>query len=142
MTVEGMGRTLDPDFDLMSMGRGLVKDLLKDQYNISNLSKDWIWIAKDLGTLLQVLPRQIRWMFKKFNNDGFAFEIISPQIENLREDLKSHSKKSSASILGAGLFIAGALSLQSTQTQDIWGYPLISLLLFGLGSVMFLKSLF
>ena len=77
LTIEGMGRTLDPDFDLFAMGQILAKDLVKNQYSVQRLSKDFLWLGKDMAALFKVLPRQVRWMFRKLNSNDFAFEIKS-----------------------------------------------------------------
>ncbi len=130
-TVEGLGRALDPDFDMMVLGRELMSDLVKDQYSVENFSKDAVWVAKDLMSLANVLPRQIRWMFRKWNADGYAFEIKSPQLDALGETLERNNKKLSLSILAGGFAIAGAISLQSPETiHRIHDYPVPSILLF------------
>src|SRR5687768_9988285 len=93
LTIEGMGRTLDPEFDLLKMGEELVKDLVKSQYSVQRLSKDFLWVAKDVASLLQVLPRQIRWMFRKFNSNDFAFEIKSPELQDIRKQLDINGRR-------------------------------------------------
>lgn len=139
LTIEGMGRTLDPNFDLLATGRELVKDLVKNQYSFERISRDFIWIAKDVATLLQVLPRQIRWMFKKFNSNDFAFEIKSPELHQIKRQLDTNARRMSLSVMGAGLFVAGAITLQYTQGARIWDYPVLSVIFFSLGFFMLLR---
>ncbi len=112
-TMEGMGRLLDPEFDFMAMGQELVGDLLKDQYSPKRLSQELALSAKDGVALLQVLPRQLRWMFRKFNRNDFALEVKSAELERLQREVEQGSRRLSLSILGAGLFIAAALALHS-----------------------------
>jgi len=140
-TMEGMGRTLDPEFDLVSMGEDLVKELIKDQYSVQRLSKDFLWVAKDLATLLQVLPRQIRWMFRKFNSNDFAFEIKIPDLKPVREQLDLNGRRVSSSILVAGLFIASSVALPFTAGHRVGDYPLIAVIYFGLGVFLFVTLL-
>ncbi len=139
LTLEGMGRTLDPDFDLLSLGQDLIKDLVKNQYSMQRISKDFVWIAKDLASLLQVLPRQIRWMFRKFNSNDFAFEIKSPDLRDIRNQLDLNTRRMSMSVLVAGLFIAGSLSLNHPDDNVIWGYPAPAVVLFALGAIVLLN---
>lgn len=132
-TVEGLGRSLDPDFDMMVLGKELMTDLVKDQYSAANFTKDAAWVAKDVMALANMLPRQIRWMLRKWNSDGYAFEIKSPQLEALGETLEKNNKKLSLSVLAGGFAIAGAISLQSPDTIDRFhDYPVPAILLFGL----------
>ena len=136
LTIEGMGRTLDPEFDLIKTGEELVKELVKNQYSLQRISHDLLWVAKDLSSLLQVLPRQIRWMFKKFNSNDFAFEIKLADLADLRTQMDANSRRTSSGVVAAGLFIAGAIALQHTEGRIIGGYPLMSVLLLG-GGVFF-----
>jgi ubiquinone biosynthesis protein len=142
LTIEGMGRTLDPDFDLMASGQELVKDLVKNQYSLQRLSKDFMWVAKDVAALMQILPRQIRWMFRKFNSDDFAFEIKSPNLEEIRAQLDLNSRRQTLTFIAIGLFIASSLALNFTGGRMIGAYPVISVIYFAVGGFALLKLIF
>lgn len=141
VTIEGLGRTLDPDFDLLSFGQEMTAELLKDQYSLDRIKKDLLWVGKDLSELIQMLPRQIRWMLKKFNRDDFAFEIKIPQIQDIQEQLDENSKRSTLSILSAGLLLSGAISLHYSDDRMILGYPVIAVVLLSLGGLTLLRAL-
>ena len=141
LTVEGMGRTLDPTFDLMAAGREMVSELVQNQYSPERISKDFLWVAKDVAQLLQVLPRQIRWMFKKFNSNDFAFEIKSPELEEMRHQLDINGRRLSISIIATGLFIASSLALSHQSSHHFGSYPLLSVVYFGVGCFLLLRLL-
>lgn len=115
LTIEGMARKLDPQFDLLTSGQDLIKDLMKNQYSMQRVTKDLIWVAKDLTALFQILPRQLRWMFKKFNSNDFVFEIKSPDFREIKEQLDQNSKRIGFSVLSAGLLIASSISHQVSR---------------------------
>jgi ubiquinone biosynthesis protein len=140
-TVEGLGRAMDPEFDMMVLGRELMSDLVKEQLSPENFAKDAAWVAKDVMALALVLPRQIRWMFRKWNADGFAFEIKSPQITELSDTLEKNNRKLSLSILAGGFAIAGALSLSAPEhIHRINDYPVPAVLLFILAFMTWLRA--
>lgn len=139
-TIEGMGRTLDPEFDLLMMGQDLVKDLVKNQYSMQRITKESVWLVKDVANLLRVLPRQLRWMFRKFNSNDFAFEIKSPDFKEIREQLDLNGRRTSLSILVSGLFIASSIALQQVGDQKVGNYPLVAVVYFG-GGCIFLGNL-
>jgi ubiquinone biosynthesis protein len=142
LTIEGMGRTLDPDFDLLASGQGMIKELVKNQYSVQRVSKEFLFVAKDLAALLQVLPRQIRWMFRKFNSNDFAIEIKSPELSELTEQLDVNGRRMSLSIVVAGLFIAGTIALQHGSERMIGDYPVGSVVLFGFGFFFLARLVF
>ena len=133
ITIEGMGRSLDPEFDLLSMTEELIKDFIKNQYSLHRLRKEFLWISKDVAILMKSLPRQIRWMFRKFNSNDFAFEIKSPDFQAIRHQLDTNGRRMSLSILISGLFISSSLALNSHSQQVIGDYPIAAILYFGAG---------
>jgi ubiquinone biosynthesis protein len=140
LTIEGMGRTLDPGFDLLSMGQELAKDLVKNQYSPQRLSKDFLWVAKDIAELMQVLPRQIRWMFRKFNSNDFAFEIKSQELQDIRRQLDVNGRRLSLTVLVVGLFLSGSIALQHPAGRMVGDFPVIAVV-FIAGGVFFLLGL-
>jgi ubiquinone biosynthesis protein len=141
LTIEGMGRTLDPEFDLLSTGQSLVKDLVKDQYSVPRMTKEFLWVGKDLLALLKILPRQLRGMFKKFNSNDFAIEIKSPDFEKIRIQLDTNGRRMSMSIMIAGLFIASSSSLSYSSGSTLASYPLVSVIYFVMGSFFLTRIL-
>ncbi|MCM2279080.1 MAG: AarF/UbiB family protein [Oligoflexia bacterium] len=139
LTLEGMGRTLDPDFDMISASEQMVRDLVKDQYSPQRLSKEMLWVGKELATLLQVLPRQVRWMFRKFNSNDFAFEIKSPDLLEIRHTMDLNGRRMSLSVVIAGLLIAGSIALQHPSARMVGEYPIAAVVLFAGGGFLLLR---
>ncbi len=142
LTMEGMGRTLDPSFDLLGIGQDLVKDLVKSQYSMDRITKDLVWVAKDMSVLLQTLPRQLRWMFKKFASNNYAIEIKSPELDAIRMQMDVNGRRMSLSILISGLFIASSIALQHNSNRMIANYPAISVIYFAAATVFLVNLLF
>jgi ubiquinone biosynthesis protein len=144
LTIEGMGRTLDPEFDLLTAGQSLIKDLVRNQYSVQRMTKELLWVTKDIASLFKVLPRQVRWMFRKFNSNDFAFEIKSPDLQGVRTQLDLNGRRISSSILIGGCFIASSIALQHTSDRHIGHYPVAAIIYFVIGSLLlaglFLKS--
>lgn len=132
-SLEGLGKQLDPDFDFLAIGHDLIKTTVKDKYTVDKFMKEFNWLSRDVISLIEVAPRQIRWMMKKFNSNDFAFEVKFREFETLRKQIDVSFKRTSNSIITAGFFIASALSLNS-QTDHLWkGYPIPSVIFFAAG---------
>lgn len=140
-TIEGMGRALDPDFDLIATSEELVKELIKNQYSVQRISKDFLWAAKDIASLLQVLPRQIRWMFRKFNSNDFAFEITVPELKALRRQTEINGRRAAIATLAGSFAVAGSLALNHAGEHEIAGLPAAAVVFFGLAAVLAIRAL-
>lgn len=142
-TLEGLGRQLDPDFDLLALGQELVKTSIKDRYSIQRIGKDTAWVLRDLTALLQTTPRQIRWMFRKFNSNDFAIEVKFKEVELLRRQLEKSYRGLGHSVLVGALFIAASLGMQNQGGPLIFGYyPIHSVLLFVMASIGMIGLIF
>lgn len=140
LTIEGMARALDPEFDLMVAGEQLVKELVKEQYSPQQIGKDLIWVVKDLAALLQVLPRQVRWMFRKLNSNDFAFEIKSPELQAIRIQLDLNNRRINRSMIASSLLVAGGLAMQNEAGQKIGDYPVAAVILMSAGVLLYVFS--
>ncbi len=141
LTMEGMGRTLDPNFDLLKHGQGMLRQLIKNQYSLSRISREGMNIAKDLLSLLESYPRQLKWLLARLNKNDLSFEIRIKALEQLQEELKENSKKTSLSILGGAAFIACSIAIQFKEDSLIFGYPAVSFLFFSIGILILVRIL-
>jgi ubiquinone biosynthesis protein len=128
LTIEGMGRVLDPEFDLLLIGQDLVKDLAKNQYSVQRISKDLVWLLRDVSNLMKILPRQIRLMFKKFNSNNFAFEIKIPELQAIQVQMDINAKRLTIGVIAAGLFVAASIGQMVSSGRFVLGYPLFSVI--------------
>jgi hypothetical protein len=126
----------------MKTGRELAKDLIKSQYSRERLTREAMVIGKDLASLLQVLPRHIRWLFRKLNQNGYAIEVKSPELREIREQMNINGQRMSLSVAAAGLFVASSIALQYASDQRIFNHPALAILLLGAGLLLLAKLLF
>jgi ubiquinone biosynthesis protein len=125
-TMEGIGRRLDPSFDPLALGEELVKDLVKRRYCVQRIGQHFTWMAQDMVELMKVLPRQLRWMFKKLNSNDFALEIKSADFQALREECRLHGKRISLGTLVAGLSIASSIAFGQAQDTRMGMFFLVA----------------
>ncbi|MBS1959175.1 MAG: hypothetical protein JST80_06885 [Bdellovibrionales bacterium] len=134
VTMEGLGRLLDPEFDMISVGETLIADVVKIQTSVSRLKSDAFKISKELLSLLDVLPRNIRWALQKFARNDYALELKSPELARLARVTEAGNRRISASIAAGGALIAGAIVIQSDRGHHWGDYPSLGviLIIFGL----------
>jgi ubiquinone biosynthesis protein len=142
ITMDGMGRTMDPGFDLLGTGQVLVQDLLKSQYSPQKIQRELLWVGKDALSLLQSLPRQLKWWIRKLAANDYAWDVKIPELLEVRDEIESHSRRQSQTLLVVGLALAGMVGLQSPEGHRVGPYPLLSVVLLALSGYFFFKLLF
>ncbi len=138
VTMEGMGRLLDPKFDMIAMGEKLITDLIKIQTSPTRLRSEAFKIGKDALILLDMVPRNLRWAIRKFARNGYAIETKSPDTAKLALNVDRGSRRISRALNGFGLLIAGAMLIQADKGPhwDDLSVPGLLLIVFGLYFVL------
>ncbi len=139
LTVEGMGRELDPEYNFLEIGRELVEGLIKSQVSVKKTAQELVWFYKDITSLFRILPRNLKWLIRKLKADNFSLEVHSPQLTQIRKTMEKNSKRSSLTLMTIGFFVASALSLGISSEHQLFGYPVIAVIYFGLGILLFLR---
>ena len=139
VTMEGMGRLLDPDFDMIAMGESLIKDILSIQTSPARLKQDAFKISKDVVSLLEIIPRNLRWAIRKFARNDYALEVRSPELAKISLQIDRGSRRISRAVAGAGCLFAGAVTMQANIGHH-WGeYPAMGVVLIVLGLYFVLR---
>ncbi len=123
VTTEGMGRLLDPKFDMIALGETLIKDIVSVQTSTQRLTKELLKVSREVFSLLEVLPRTMRWGLRKLAHNDYAIEIKSPSHDKLAKQVDLASKRISRSILAMGCLLAGAVIIHS-GTGHTFNLPL------------------
>jgi ubiquinone biosynthesis protein len=135
VTMEGMGRTLDPHFDMIATGESLVQELIQIQYSTDRLKDDGLAVARDFVSLFQSLPRNARWALRKFAKNDYAFEVVSPDVKRLANLIDVNGRRLSRATAATGLLISGAIVIASDRGHHWGDYP-------ALGAILILLGLF
>lgn len=130
LTMEGMGRSLDPEFDILGLGQDFITDLIKVRYSPQKIGKEFWFIAKEFGQLFQALPRHLRWMLRKFNRNDFALEVKIKDLPEILKRQESNSRRIAAAIVVMGSLIAGSIAMTLSGVHLWFGYPVPAILLF------------
>jgi len=113
VTTEGMGRLLDPKFDMIALGETLVKDIVSVQTSTQRLTKELFKVSREVFSLLEVLPRTMRWGLRKLAHNDYAIEIRSPDHVKIAKQVDVASKRISRAILAMGCLLTGAVIIHS-----------------------------
>ncbi len=117
MTLEGIGRSLDPDFDLMSAASKYSRIMLKERYTPKKVLQEVFFLGRETSRFLQTAPRSLREIFRQAEWGELKLNV---EISNLEKMSKNHSKAQSR----LALAIAGAaLLITSTAAQALQLFP-------------------
>lgn len=135
LTVEGMGRSLGEDIDLLSFSNEFASEVIKSKYNYNRLLKQAGILAKDSSALVSDLPRQTRQALKKFNSPEFHWKIQLEDIRGLKRSVETGSNIIFLGMIIGSMIMAGTAGMFLDSIQFILGVPAFSFIMFSLASI-------
>jgi ubiquinone biosynthesis protein len=128
VTMEGVGRQLDPDFNMISHLRPFMEKLVRDRMSPSTLSRETFRIAQAYSALIKNLPRDIKELLNRINRNKFKIDLEHRGLEKLITDLDKSSNRISFSLLIAALIVGSSLIMQTERGPFVLGYPMLGFL--------------
>ncbi len=104
VTLDGVGKSLEIDFDLFAILEEDIKPLLAESFNKEYLIEEASWLSKDYLSLLRILPRQLKWFLREFSRNKYSLKF---HLSGHEEELKKISH--AISFLANTLLIFGLM---------------------------------
>lgn len=123
LTMEGLGRTLDPEFELFPI---LKPHLMRFAWNLftpERLVRDGIHFLDDLRTFFFVLPFRINTITKKLERGDLSLEFRHVGLEELITKLDTVSTRISAAMVISAIIIGSSLITFSGKGPTVMGVP-------------------
>jgi len=136
VTIEGMGRSIDPDFDIVKEMSEFAKVLLEARYNMERLSKELFYLLRDVTNLVQHAPRQLRLILKKLSSDEWVTRVKIEDIGHLERAMMKGRQLLSLSVITACVIISASLLIIFQKGFLVLGIPILGLLGLLLSSIL------
>ncbi|MCA9055162.1 MAG: AarF/ABC1/UbiB kinase family protein, partial [Planctomycetaceae bacterium] len=117
VTLEGVGRRLDPDFNLATELAPFVEQLVRQRYDPRRLLGRAV---DDLGVLLRAahdLPLSLNRTLQKLSQDDLKFQLEHRGLDRLINEFDRSSNRIVVGLITAALVVASALIIRSGSTS-------------------------
>ena len=126
--MEGMGKQLDPNFNMVEQLKPFAEQIIKDRYSPSNIAKDTAQTLLAYQALSKSLPRDIKEFINRINHNKFKIDLEHRGLEKLVNDLDKSTNRISFSMVIAALIIGSSLVMQIDKGPMLFGFPILGLL--------------
>jgi ubiquinone biosynthesis protein len=135
-TVEGVGRMLDPDFDMIARATPFIANVKLERYNPERIAEDVFDLSAKLLRFLRHFPKEFLDITQMIRQRKLSLQIEHRGLETMLVTHDRISNRISFSILIAALIIGSALIVISETPPLIYGISLIGILLFFAAAMM------
>jgi ubiquinone biosynthesis protein len=116
---EGIGRQLDPEFNLLEVVVPYARRLLVKQYSPERLWRKLMKNSYQMGKLLAQLPDWLTVMFRNVQDNNMVIGMEFRNTEKMLHEFNSMVNRMSLSILAAAFIVGLSLILTAIQPQ-VW----------------------
>ncbi|CAB1079808.1 ABC transporter [Alkalispirochaeta odontotermitis] len=135
-TVEGVGRMLDPDFDMIARATPFITRIKLERFKPERIAEDAYDLGSQILQFVRQFPNQLLELTNLIRQEKLRLQIEHRGLESMLATHDRISNRISFSILIAALVIGSALIVISETPPLIYGISLIGILLFSAAAIM------
>lgn len=126
MTIESMGRRLDPDFDMTLHLRPLMENEIRDRLSPKSAIKELFGNVNSYMNLIRSLPKDIKEILNRINRDKFKIDLEHRGLDRFINELDKSINRLSSSLIIAALIIGSSIVMQTGKGPLLLGFPLFA----------------
>lgn len=128
ITLEGLGRQLNPEFDMGEHAEPFVKEVLRLRYAPDAVLKRSVHNVKDIASIMTGLPRDLAKFFKELRRGRVRLDIDVKRLDNFGQQLDRSANRLTLGIMTAALIIGSSIVMTITVGPKIFGMPVLGFL--------------
>jgi len=136
VTMEGLGRQLDPEFNMIEHLRPFVERIIRERLSPGYMSRDIFKVMNAYASLARNLPRDIKEFVNRLNRNQFKIDLEHRGLERLVTDLDRSSNRLSFSLIIGSLIVGSSLIIQTDRGPMLFGLPLLGLLGYSIAGIL------
>ena len=135
-SIEGVGRTLDPEFDLIAHADPFIKRIKLERFAPQRISTDVMDMMSRLLQFLHQFPQDLMELSGMIRQQRLTFQLEHKGLENMLATQDQTSNRMSFAIIIAALIIGSALIVISEIPPLVFGISLIGIIGYLVAAIM------
>ena len=127
LTIESVGRQLDPSFKLVDHARPLVERVLRERLTPSAVAARVSELGHEAAGALQAVPRDLMEIIRKARTDRLQIQFVHRNLEHFVQEMDRSSNRLSFAVVIAALIVGSSFIFQSNAGPHVFGYPVLGL---------------
>ncbi|MXS86510.1 ubiquinone biosynthesis protein UbiB [Nitrosomonas sp. HPC101] len=144
ITLEGLGRELDPEFDMATQTLPLLEHMMHERYKPAAVFRRGRRTASELFSLLGGLPQDISRLLRAARRSPLEIHVDVIHLKRVGDQLDSAANRLVVGIIVAALIIGSSIVMTVPGGPTLLGLPLFGLIGFvgaSIGSIWLLISI-
>jgi len=126
VTVEGMGRMLDPDFDMTLHLRPMMEKEIRERLSPKSALKYMGTNINSYVNLIKTLPKDLKEILNRINRDKFKIDLEHRGLDRFIRELDKSINRLSSSMIIAALIVGSSIVMQIGKGPLLLGFPIFA----------------
>ncbi|MCK5460635.1 AarF/ABC1/UbiB kinase family protein [Candidatus Gracilibacteria bacterium] len=136
ITIEGVGRQLDPEFNMIQTIKPFTQKLFIRQFVPKKIMNTILGNMQEIQKFISYFPHELNILTKKLCRGTIKINIEHKGLENTTNQIQSSLNILSFSLLISALIVGSSLIVTTDIGKKIWEIPILGLIGFGIATFM------
>jgi ubiquinone biosynthesis protein len=128
ITLEGMGRELDPDLDMAGEALPVLRDAISAHYAPSAMAKRSMRTATQIASLLADMPRDLTRLLRAARRGKLDIQVDVLPLKHLGAQLDGAASRLTVGIVVAAIIVSSSIVMTVSGGPTLLGLPFFGLL--------------
>ncbi len=136
LTIESVGSSLYPEFNMTVQAKPFVENLLKSRYSPKRIAMEIRKFAKDLYRFKSTFPKDLNIILSRIKKGTLSIDFEHQGLENLILHMDKVSNRIAFSLIIAALVIGSSIIMQTDKGPLFLGFPVLGVIGFIVASIL------
>ncbi|MDY0095536.1 MAG: AarF/ABC1/UbiB kinase family protein [Candidatus Vecturithrix sp.] len=128
LTIESIGKQLDPNLNAIEEARPMVTRILRERWNPQRMVSQSLTTFKNLTQIFTDIPLQLHQILDEMRNGKLRIEFEHVHLERLILVLDTASNRIAASLVLAALIIGSSIIMHTDKGPMFMDFPLLGII--------------
>lgn len=136
LSIEEVGRTLDPKFDLRAQAKPVLRELFRERNNPRTMLRRGRQLLRSTLNSLQDLPSELHRLIRRLEHDNLTIKLQHRGLEDHDDAMKVAANRITLGVVIGALIIGSSLIVTTGIQPHLFGYPALGIVGYLLSAVL------
>src|SRR5512133_76382 len=124
--IEGMGRTLDPAFDMVEHLRPFIENALRQKFSPLRISREINTMLSSYLNLARNIPRDLKEIINRINRNKFKIDLEHRGLDKFTADFDRSANRVSTSLILSAIILGSSIIMQTDKGPKFVEFPVFA----------------
>jgi ubiquinone biosynthesis protein len=136
LSIEEVGRMLDPKFDLRQQAKPVLRELFRERHNPRTVLRRSRELIRSTLSSLQDLPSELHRLIRRLEHDNLTIKLEHRGLEDHDVAMKIAANRITLGVVIGALIIGSSLIVTTGIQPHLFGYPALGIIGYLLSAVL------